>query len=260
MKTYLRVFYLSLQDIMEYRMDFILTSFKYALTIMLMAMIWVAVDREHPGESFSFAQILNYFFWAAVLYGFTNFHTSYIETDIRTGQFSKFLTKPVKTLWYYFSFQSAKCLVEAGLKMLGLLPILWFFKVQLYASALTACLLLAFIVLSFTFAFFLFHTISSATIWLNEVYAIRYATMTIFRFLSGVLVPLQFLPPHIQHMLFYTPFPHAAFTPIQVLQNQVSLTYALQALGILSMWVVIMFLCNRWVCQKAAYAYEGVGI
>jgi ABC-type uncharacterized transport system permease subunit len=75
-----------------------------------------------------------------------------------------------------------------------------------------------------------------------------------------MIIPFYFFPEWAQKLLWWSPFPHYAYTPIGLLQDRVSIATALQGLVILTCWGVLFFLTSRFIWKKATHAYEGTGI
>jgi ABC-type uncharacterized transport system permease subunit len=80
------------------------------------------------------------------------------------------------------------------------------------------------------------------------------------RFLAGLLVPISFFSTQIQSVLYFLPFEHLAYTPIQLLLENLTFQEGVQALLILSGWTVVMNLARYALWKKGTVQYEGTGI
>lgn len=260
MKKYWHVFALSLQDVFEYRFNFFVHTFKYAVMVILTAMVWLAVMKENPNLGYSINETITYFVFAAILYSFSSFHTWYIEEDIKLGMLSKYLLKPISPFLYYFSHQSANAVIETVVKMGVFLPILWGLGFLPSIQLQNTLMFFFFLPFIFFFSFSLFTLISSWSFWFTDVFAIRWSLTIIFRLLSGMMVPLSFFPSSVQQILFYLPFQHLVFTPIRLMQNALSIRTAFVSLGILIAWTVVFSAIRIAVWKKGSDSYEGTGI
>src|SRR5258708_23909508 len=99
-------------------------AFRYALNIILISYVWLAAATESH-SAIDANQIISYYFFTAMLYSLSNFHTDYIEEDIRLGYISKFFVKPIQPFWYYFIFQGSTALLETALKVVVMFPLMW---------------------------------------------------------------------------------------------------------------------------------------
>jgi ABC-2 type transport system permease protein len=260
MGKYLKVFQLSIQDIFEYRFDFFFHVVKYAMMVLLMAVVWVAVQRESGMEIMSRQQTISYFVFAAMIYSLSNFHTVDIEIDIKLGGLTKYMVKPVLPLTYYFTQQVAVAAFETLLKAGVMVPILAILGFLPHLDISRLLLFILFLPLIFIYAFFQFFCISSASFWLQEAYAIRWALTGIFRFLAGILVPLSFFPTAVQNILFWTPFPHMAHTPIQLIQGNVSIEHAVAGMFILIAWAIVLYVLAKKIWHEGTHSFESTGI
>lgn len=265
---YRRVFVIAIQDVLSYRIDFALHTLKYALMILMMGVIWSSIAAQSTGTiQESPTQVLQYFVWTAVLYTLSNFHTNYIEDDIRTGILALRLLKPFKPFLYYFSFEAGQVATESMVKSIVMIPLALFIGVQISGSfgaalpPLSSLLLVAtYIPVIFTFCFAQFSIISGLGFWIIRASAVRWAFSIVFRLLSGALVPISFFPGVFQNIFQWLPWQHLVFTPVQILQSQISLRNAVQSLAVLLIWTVIAH-GIRWALWNTGYRrFESVGI
>lgn len=250
----------AVQDVLEYRLDFFIHTFKYAFMIILAALVWLAVAAANPTATFSVSITIQYFFFAAIVYSLSNFHTFYIEDDIKLGYLSKYLVKPLSAFWFYWSIQAGKALVETGLKIITMVPLLWLLGYGLALQPVNILIFLLYLPLIFIFAFQQFAFISGLTFWFQEAWSLRWACTIIFRFLAGLLVPLAYLPNWAQLTLHWTPYPYLAYVPIRLLQNELSWQAGFQGLIILLGWTVVVGLLRNWQWQLGYRHYESTGV
>lgn len=260
MYKYWLVFRLSILDILEYRFDFLMHVSKYVFMVLAMSLVWISVNKAQGGLGISQSQLIGYFIISAMLYSLSNFHTYYIEDDIRLGHLSKFLVKPVSYFWYYFVFQLGHSAVETLIKALILITAILFFQVRFDLTLANTSLALAFLPLIFLCSFNIFTSISLLTFWIVEAWALRWSLTVSFRFLAGTLVPLLFFPPFAQQLSFYLPFQHLMYTPIMLLQNQISWQTGLLSLSILASWTAVLAVLRATLWYRGLQTYEGVGL
>ncbi len=260
MSKYSFVFRLAIQQVFEYRFDFFASMFKYALMVLMMSFIWLAVGKATSESVMSTSETVQYFFWGAVLYSLSNFHTNYIEEDIRYGHLTKYLLKPISPFWNYFFFELAAASLETIIKTAIFVPLLFILGFEISITSTTVSLLILYLPLIFFFSFNLFSLISSLAFWIQEAYALRWAFTIIIRFLAGLLVPLAFFPQLWQDISKFLPFQHLAYTPIMIINNQLSVSQSLQGLSILIFWTVVLYVLRKFVWWKGQKEYQGTGI
>lgn len=250
----------SIQDVFEYRVDFFIHTFKYAFMVIMAALVWVAVAKASPNATFSINETIQYFFFAAIVYSLSNFHTFYIEDDIKLGYLSKYLVKPLSAFWFYWSVQAGKAAVETALKLVVMAPLLWLIGYGLSINPLHAVIFMLYLPLMFSFAFNQFALISGLTFWLEEAWALRWSFTILFRFLAGLLVPLAYLPNWTQAILAWTPYPYLAYVPIRLLQNELSWQAGTQGLFVLLGWAIAVAMLRNWLWQLGYRKYESTGV
>lgn len=260
MQKYVLVFRLAAQELFQYRFDFLASTVKYALMVLMMTLVWLAVAKENPDLPLTNQETIRYFFFSAVLFSLSNFHTNYIEDDIRLGSMNKFLLKPISAFAYYFWYESAPAVIETSIKLLVMLPLLWLLGFGFSVSVPHLALAILFFPVVFTCAFTLYSTISGLAFWITEAFALRWSITIIIRFLSGILIPISFLPAAAQSIMYWLPFEHLAYTPIQLLQAKISLNQGLTAFFILVTWTIIIQAMRYIVWQAGYKQFEGSGI
>lgn len=260
MKKYLLVFKLASQDIFQYKLDFFLSVLKYSVMVFLMTIVWLNVEKSGGVGVFTPQQTVGYFIFSAMLYSLSNFHPWYIEEDIRLGYLSKYLVKPVSPTIYYFCFELTRVSIETVSKMIVFFGILFWLNLLPNLSFWQVGILLLYSPFIFLFAFQWLMIISLLSFWVTEAYALRWAVTLFTRFMSGVLVPMVYMPEQIQRIFFFLPFEHLAFTPISFMLGNSSLTMLGQGFGILLIWTLVITLVRQWTWKKGLHSYEGTGI
>lgn len=260
MTKYLLVFKQALNEILEYRFDFFLNLSKYSAVILMMIFVWTAVQQAAGSFVYSLNDLVIYFFLAAMLYSLSNFHPFYIEDDVRLGGLNKYLTKPISPTFYYYTYEAASIFIETFVKILIFSPLIFLlgFKISCNLTQLIFFLLYLPLIYTFTFNFLL--VISTTSFWITEASALRWAILIVVRLLSGVLVPISFFSPTLQHVFTYLPFQYLGFVPIQIMLHQSTVSQMLTGLLILIGWTIVIIGVRRWYWQKGLALYEGVGI
>jgi ABC-2 type transport system permease protein len=234
-------------------------TFRYALNILLISCVWLAASAESH-SAIDTHQIISYYFLAAILYSLSNFHTDYVEEDIRLGYISKFLVKPIDPFWYYCIFQGSTALLETLLKLVVMVPLLWIIGLHVDFS-LTHVTLFA---ISLPFIFFtmfsIYFAISGTAFWFHSVESIRMSVLFSFRFLSGMFVPLFFLPAWFLQISQWLPFASVAYAPIQLLQGNLTTQQTFVFFTNLLCWGALFFCVQKYIWRKATRNYESTGI
>jgi ABC-2 type transport system permease protein len=259
LQKYYRVFLVCVQDAFNYRSELITRAFRYALNIILISYVWLAAAAESH-STINANQIISYYFFTAMLYSLSNFHTDYVEEDIRLGYISKFLVKPIAPFWYYCIYQGSTALLETILKVAIMFPLMWLLGLNLALSWMNLILFFLSLPLIFFCMFSLYFAISGTAFWFQAVDSIRMSIMFCFRFLSGIFVPLFFLPAWFLQVSQWLPFASVAYFPVQLLQGNLSSQQVAIFFLNLGSWATVFFFLQTIVWKKATHSYESTGI
>lgn len=260
MSVYGLIACISIQDTLEYRVNFLLNTVKYSLMIAFTAMVWLAVEQASPTTSYSRSETITYFLGAALLYSLTNFHPYEIEVDIKQGGLSRFLVKPISPHWFYATKLAAEAGIATIIKALIFVPAVLLLGVSFSAHPSQLFLFCCYLPVIYYISYLLLGTISVGAFWFTEIYAVRWGLTIIFRLLSGVLVPIDYFPTFAQKFLIYTPFPHLVATPVRLLQGMISPAEGLFGLLVLLLWGSFLHVCNAQLWKLGTLEYESTGI
>lgn len=249
-------------DIAQYRLDFLLSSLKYSLMVVLMSLVWIAVQNESGNQAmsqFDQNELVMYFLFAAMLYGLSNFHTWYIEEDIKLGHLSKFLLKPMDANLYYLFYQLANSMTDLILKVIFMPLALVAFGYSLQLNPASLLIFALYIPIIFLFSFSTISTISLFAFWITDAFAIRWSVSILLRFLAGTLVPVSFFPQILQDISQYLPFQYLTYIPVQLMLQNIDEIIALRGLVILGVWTLVSLIFKKITWHYGLIKFESVG-
>ncbi len=256
---YLKSYAIGLQNEQAYRLDLFMRIFKYAFSVIFLSVIWIKVGASSDSPLLSPSGLIAYYISTATIFGLANFHTWYVEEDIKLGYLSKFLVKPLSPYWMYFMQQAASASIDLATKLVVFAPVIFWLQ-PAGLNPLSLLMFCAYLPIVYYFSFTFFFCMSSLSFWLQDVYALRWAWFGLFRFISGIWVPLYLFPPFWQKVSFYLPFSHLVYTPAQLLQGAVPIDLALQGLVVLSVWSLLVTALRIFVWHRGLLAYESTGV
>lgn len=257
---YWLVFKVSWQETLEYQFNFYLSTFKYALMIIITGFVWVAVAAQTNSAGANPQAVLQYFWVVTLLYSLSNHHTDYIDYDILYGHITKYVLKPISAFGHYYSYQLATSSLETIAKLVVMPIVAWWLGWGFGFNWQQLAWFVLYMPIIFTFSFTQFAIMSGSSFWIEESNALRWTFTIIFRFLAGTLVPLYFFPLWWQNISWWLPWQHLAYTPIQTLLGQLSFGQAAQGWLILLGWTGVITLLRRWQWHQGLHHFEGIGI
>ena len=86
---------------------------------------------------------------------------------------------------------------------------------------------------------------------INPVWGIRNLKYAILDFLSGVIIPIAFLPGWLQRILDFLPFSSINYFPVIIYLGKVSNVEVLRTLMIQIVWIFVLFLLSKLLWNKA---------
>ena len=232
-----------------------------------MLSLWRTIYANNSGagghNGFTLAQMVFYYILVAVVDVFTavNEDDWQIAADIREGNISQFLLKPVDYLWYRL------CLFFSGrvtfIMMAGVPLAVFVFCFRNYfvgpASGNALAAFICSLVLTALLQFFLSYSMALLAFWVLEISTFIFILFAFEYLASGHLFPLDMLPPTLQHILAFTPFPSMLYVPIGIYMGKISGNGV--ALGLLTQlfWVVVMYALARFMWRRGIRKYAAFG-
>ena len=141
-----------------------------------------------------------------------------IATDIKDGNISQFLLKPIDYLWYRLClFLSGRVTYLAVAVTPLALFILYLHQYFVLPPDWTAfgCFLVS-TVLTALLQFFMSYAMAMLAFWVLEVSTFIFILFAFEYLASGHLFPLDILPRGLEQALYFTPFPYQLYFPVSI--------------------------------------------
>ena len=265
MKKYWHVINIGIQNTLVYRMNFLFRSAFGLIPLFATISLWRAIyaGGETDIAGYSLPQMISYYLIVTVVDALTavNEDDWQIAADIKDGNISQFLLKPIDYLRYRL------CLFLAGrltYSVVAFLPVTAFILAQSKYFVLppdlpTFGLFCVSVVLTALLQFFLSYTLALLSFWLLEVSTIIFIVFAFEYIAGGHLFPLDILPPLLAKILFLTPFPYQLFFPVSIYVGKTHGPAAVEGLAVQAAWVVASYFLARWVWSRGIKKYSAVG-
>jgi ABC-2 type transport system permease protein len=270
MKKYRHVLNIGIQNSLTYRFNFLARSLFGLIPLMAMLYVWRTIYRGNSAQHgsnmvgpYTLAEMVSYYLLTAIVDALTavNEDDWQIAADIKDGNISQFLLKPIDYLWYRFClFLSGRVtyLVVAAvplaififcLRQYFVLPHDWAaFGLFLISVALTAML-----------QFFMSYSMAMLAFWVLEVSTFIFILFAFEYLASGHLFPLDILPPWMERVLYLTPFPYQLYFPVSIYMGKTTGAELARGLVIQCAWVVFMYVIARFVWNRGIKKYSAAG-
>ena len=262
LRKYLTVFKLSWQNVLQYRLNFLMGRVRSIILLLTLYFLWTTVFRG-SSEFFGFTreQIVTYVLVGNFFYSLIFAHSDNDIADaIASGKLSSFLVRPINYLFYWFVRRLASRLMyllmtilETGVFILLVLPGLQFPTPHNFLLALVSVILA---ILLFTFLDF---SAGMLSFWTLRAYGPRFALRMLMDFTSGRIFPLNILPQTIFTVLNILPFSFLIFFPLNLFQGRLGSLEIIYGFTMQIFWVASSFLLMRLLWQRGLRRYEAVG-
>jgi len=267
MKKYLHVIVIGLQSNLQYRFNYLTRTLFSFIPLFAMLSLWRTIYAHHgdAGEhsGFSRSQMIFYYLLVAVVDVLTavNEDDWQIAADIREGNISQFLLKPVDYLWYrlalFFAGRLAFVAMAAG-------PLtIFIYCCRSYVTPPPDTVALLVFLLSLGLAallqFFISYAMAMLAFWLLEISTFIFILFAFEYLASGHLFPLELLPPTVKQLLYFTPFPYQLAFPIGVYLGKVGGAELWRGLLVQALWVFAAYGFARFMWRRGIRKYSAFG-
>jgi len=270
MKKYRHVFGIGVQNSLTYRFNFLARSLFGLIPLMAMIYVWRTIYRGNAAEhgngligTYTFAEMVSYYLLTTVVDALSavNEDDWQIAADIKDGNISQFLLKPIDYLWYRFClFLSGRVTYLAVTALPLALFILWLHQYfVLPANAATLGLFFVSVMLTALLQFFMSYTMAMLAFWVLEVSTFIFILFAFEYLASGHLFPLDIVPTWLERVLYCTPFPYQLYFPVSVYMGKTTGNELVRGLIIQAAWVCAMYALARFAWNRGIKKYAAAG-
>jgi len=183
-----------------------------------------------------------------------------IARDVRDGTVKKYLTQPIDMLGYLFWHRVAHKLVYYFVATGPFLVVFYLCRdyFEGWPDALTVTAWVLSLLMAFLVGFLLESLIGLISFWFLEVSSLVFIYMMLNYFLSGHMIPLNFLGGF-GEWVQYLPFTYLAFFPASVMLNHYTHSELVIELGIEAAWIIALFIANRIAFARGVRRYGAFG-
>src|SRR5437016_4631928 len=217
MRTYWHILKLGIQNILCYRINFLVRTVFNLVPLTAFIIMWRAIYAGNGGDvsGYSLAEMISYYLLVTIMEAMTAVTEDdwQIAADIKDGLISQFLTRPIDYLKYRLCLFLAGRIVYviAALAPVGLF--LFWNRHYLLAppDAGICCCFVVSLICSALLQFFLSYLMAMLAFWVLEISTFVFILLAFQRMAGGEMFPLDILPHSLAQLLMWTPFPYAVF-------------------------------------------------
>ncbi len=259
----------SIEERLVYRADFAFATLVRFLPIVTQVFLWGAIyQTAGPRDpklinGYTYGDMVAYSLLVMVGRAFSSMPglTTGIARDIRDGAIKKFLVQPIDLLDYLFWHRVAHKLVYYAVAFLPFAFVFWLCRNYLRGWPEPTMFVgwLISLILAFLIGFLIESLMGLVAFWFLEVSSLVFVYMLLSYFLSGHMLPLDWLPPPYGDAIRLLPFKYLAFVPAAILLEK----YNHQQLAVELVqgfaWVVVLLALNRLALVRGIKRYSAFG-
>ena len=267
MKKYAHVINIGIQNLLVYRFNFVTrTVFGFVpllATIFLWRTIYGGKGAGAEVSGYTLGGMISYYLLVTVVDLLTavNEDDWQIAADIKDGNISQFLLKPIDYLGYRLCLFFSGRLVYVAMACGPVAIFIFYWRHYFVAppDAATLGWFLVSIVLTALLQFFMSYTMAMLAFWVLEVSTFIFILFAFEYLASGHLFPLNILPGPVQGLLQFTPFPYQMYFPVSIYLGQNHGASLGRGLMIQAIWVAGFYLLARFAWSRGIRRYSAVG-
>ena len=267
MNKYLHGVGVGIQNNLTYRFNFLARTLFGFIPLLAVVFLWRTIFAGKSGDAtvstFTLAEMTSYYLIVTIADALTavNEDDWQIAADIKDGNISQFLLKPVDYLYFRFCLYLSGRLTYIAV---AALPIgLLIFSLRDYfvlpPDGLTFGLFLVSLIMTALLQFLLSYTMAILAFWVLEVSTFIFILYAFEYIASGHMFPLDILPPVIKQALYFTPFPYQLYFPVGVYMGKITGNELVVGLVMQAGWVVVAYSLARFAWRRGIRKYSAVG-
>lgn len=266
MTKYLHVVGIGIQNTLVYRVNYLARVLFGFVPLLATIYLWRAVYASKEGDTvgaYTLAAMTSYYVLVTIVDALTAVSEDdwQIAADIKDGNISQFLLKPIDYLGYRLSLFFSGRLIYTGVALVPVAVFVWFLR-EYFVVPSDPVTLLAFavsILLAALLTFLISYSMALLAFWVAEVSTFIFIEYAFEYIASGHLFPLDILPPALKAALELTPFPYMLYFPVGVYLGKIEGAALARGLLVQAGWVLLFYLVARWVWSRGVRRYSAVG-
>ncbi|MDP1743496.1 MAG: ABC-2 family transporter protein [Candidatus Amesbacteria bacterium] len=236
---------------------------RHSLLVLLFVLLWTALFKIKPEiGGFGLASITTYYILVEIIdIIYTQTPARMLNRDIKTGDLSNYLLKPLDYWKYLLFYTVGQQLSNSSLSILAALVVFIFFPgfVILPSSLIYFVGFFVFSFIAFLISHQILFIVGTWSFYVSEITHIRQGINQLMGLLGGRWIPLSFFPPLAISVLEQLPFTYLFNFPLKIFQQQVSVGQMGRALFVGIIWLTSFLIIGNITWKKGVEKYEAYG-
>lgn len=264
MGKYVEIMKIFFKAQIAYRFDVAMTVLFTVSKILFAYILWGAIFGQNKTVAgFNFQMMLSYYIISSFLaqIEMSDGVSGEIGNRIRGGTFSKYMVIPANTQGYFIAQTFGA--MAFYLLFIFAATVLWVFvfavKLTITSSISVILSTVLMVVLGLLFMIQLNYFLGILAFKFQDIRLFLMIKGNIIAFVTGALVPLVLLPANVVLVMRLFPFYYVTYLPSMLLIGK-NANEAFIGIVVLSAWLLIFTILNKFAYNKLRVVYDGVGI
>ena len=263
---YWHVINIGIQNTLTYRVNFLFRAAFGLIPLAATIFLWRTIYSGKLADDvagYTLAGMTSYYLLVTVMDALTAVTEDdwQIAADIKDGNISQFLLKPIDYLTYRLCLFGAGRMIYTAFAAIPVGIFIYCFRgyfVAPISATAFGCFTVS-VVLTALLQFFISYTMALLAFWVTEVSTFIFILFAFEYIAGGHLFPLNILPPWVEQILNFTPFPYLLYFPISVYLGKTTGPALWSGLAVHAFWVLAAYLMARFVWSRGIKKYSAVG-
>lgn len=243
----------------EYRAEVIIWMLASSLPLIMM-MIWMGIAEDGPVGGYSVSDFAIYFLSVFLVRQMTTVWVVWeLEREIRLGEMSPKLLRPLDPFWQHALDNLAEKVVRLPIVLIPVVLGLWFTGVRPQFALLSLGLFVISIILAWLLRFNRQYSFGLLAFWTDQVTGLEQVWFALYVAFSGAILPLDLLPETLQRIIMFTPFPYKVDFPVQLLLGKLTNAEILLGFAIQGFWVIAFIVLRMVLWKRGLKRYGATG-
>lgn len=260
-----KVFSVGLQNTFVYRWNFLLRTIFGIVPLIGTLFLWRAIMESGGGNVGGYEYRTMIFYFMVVVFVDNLISPTeddwQVAADIRDGRLSALLLKPLNYLGYRFTLYASYRLTYVAIIAVPIGALLFFLRgfVVWPEHWTTWPLFFLSTAMAAGIQFLNAYILGLCAFWVLEVSTLVFIAFSFEYFLSGMVFPLDLLPPWLQGFVHWSPFTYQMFFPVQIIMERTSGRALWEGLAIQAGWLLLALIVAKLVWRAGLRKYQAVG-
>lgn len=262
MSAYFYLAKMKMINSLTYRFE-VITVLSTNLVMMLATIfLWkTAFNGINSVSGINEAQMVTYAILSSILSAILSFEVEgNLNSNIRDGNIAIDLLKPVSLLGKYFAEDIGGFITNLINRLLPLIIIVsLFIKIVPPVNFIYFVLFICSVIFCYILLWSMDAIFGIMAFWLMDIGNLAGIKNAFIRLLSGSIIPIWFFPKRLQNVFSFLPFQYTYQTCLSIYIGKLSVTQAIEAIGVQGIWAILLMMLVYLLWKKASKSIQVQG-